>query len=151
MSNIIEPALLTAFLILLSVCGGRQSFLDRTIKGPTTLTPEWTEIVVTPPLQPERDEHDIVLYLEEPFGRDLQAKGVRLPDGSVITPDIQLIDSDGKTYDLTYVGHRGPQLVRFTLRGRLDNREYQKVRIRSEKPVKCKEIIWSNWNWKDIQ
>lgn len=151
MSNLILAAGCAAFLILMNVCAGRETFIDRTIKGPTTLNSEWLEIAVSPPLRPERDEHDIVLYLEEPFGRDLQAKGVRLPDGSVITPEIQVIDLEGKAYDLRFVGMRGPQLIRFTLRGQLDGRQYAKVRIRSEKPIRCKEIFWSNWNWKDIQ
>ncbi len=48
-----------AFLILHNVCGGRQTFFDRTIKGPTTLTSEWMEIFADPPLKPEREEHEI--------------------------------------------------------------------------------------------
>jgi hypothetical protein len=151
MSSLIAVSACTAFLILLTVCQRRETFFDRTIKGPTTLSSEWMEISVDPPLKPDREEHDIVLYLEEPFGRDLETKGVRLPDGSVITPEIQLIDQDGKSYDLKYYGKRGPQLIEFTLRGQLDGKVYPKVRVRSEKPITCKAILWSNWNWKDIQ
>jgi hypothetical protein len=151
MSSLIAVAGCAVFLILLSVCQGRQTFFDRTIKERTTLTSEWLEISADPPLKPEQEEHEIALYLEEPFGRDLEAKGVRLADGSVITPEIQLIDQDGKSYDLKYYGKRGPQLIEFTLRGQLDGKIYPKVRIRSEKPITCKAILWSNWNLKDIQ
>jgi hypothetical protein len=138
-------------LLLLNVCGGEERFLDRKIKGPITITSEWTEIKLNPPLKPEREEHDVVLYLAEPYTGDLlHAGGVNLPDGSVVMPEVQIVDTEGNIYTLKATGFRGKELMRFTLRGQLDNREYRSVRIRSAKPINCKEIIWSNWNWKDI-
>ena len=37
-------------LASLLICGGRPRFLDRTIRGDTTLTQEWTEITLETPL-----------------------------------------------------------------------------------------------------
>jgi hypothetical protein len=126
----------------LAVCGDRGRFIDRTIKGETTLTPEWMQINLDKPLKPERDVQVIMLYLEEPYIGDFEAKAVRLPDGTLVQPEVQLLDTAGKTYALKYYGFFGRQLILFTLSDQLMGREYSTVRVRSDKPIRCKEIVW---------
>jgi hypothetical protein len=139
-----------ALLGSLVVCGGGQRFLDRNIKGETTLTPEWTEITLETPLKPERDVQAVMLYLEEPYAADLEVNGVRLPSGELVEPEVQLIDKAGNTYKLKYYGLFGRQLVIFTLRDQLVGREYTTVRVRSEKPIRCREIFWRCYYTRDI-
>jgi hypothetical protein len=139
-------------VILLAAIGlyqQRSPFLDREIKGSVTLSSEWIEIIPEQPLKPEREQQEIVLHLEEPFVGDFEAKGVRLPNGSIIQPEVQLVDVAGNIHILKYYGFRGRKLIRFTLKGQLNGREYRSVRVRSEQPIRCKGIIWSCFYWKD--
>ena len=137
-------------LVSLEVCGGRQRFLDRTIKGDTTLTQQWTEIVLKTPLKPERDVQAVMLYLAEPYEADLEMNGVRLPDGLFVKPEVQLVDMAGNTYTLEYYGLFGRKLIIFTLRDQLIGREYRMVRVRSEKSIRLKEIFWRCYYTRDI-
>ena len=89
-------------LVVLTVCGRRDRIVYQTIKGDTTLTAEWTEITPEKPLQPERQQQEIVPYLAEPFSGDFEAEGVRVPDGSIAHPEVELVDTNGRTYDLKY-------------------------------------------------
>lgn len=139
-----------AVLASLTICGGRERFLDRTIKGETTLTPEWTEIALETPLKPARDVQVIMLYLEEPFVGDFEAKAVRLPDGALVEPEVQLLDKAGNTYALKYYGFFGRKLIMFTLPDQLTGRDYGTVRVRSNKTIRCKEIIWRCFYWREI-
>ena len=91
-----------------------------------------------------------MLYLEKPFVGDFIARGIRLPDGSLTIPEIQLIDSDGNAHKLEYSGFRGDELIRFALPEQSTIKEYRGIRIRSDKPINCKEIIWSCFNLKDV-
>lgn len=134
----------------LSICGGGDRFLDRTIKGETTLAPEWTEITLETPLKPERDVQAIVLYLQEPYVGDFEAKSVRLPDGALAQPEVELVDMAANTYSLKYYGFFGRKLILFTLRDQLIGREYRTVRIRSEKPIQLKEVFWRCYYTRDI-
>lgn len=137
-------------LASLLICGGRQRFLDRTIRGDTTLTQEWIEITLETPLKPECDVQAVMLYLAQPYEADLEMDGVRLPDGSLVKPEVQLVDTAGNTYSLKYYGLFGRQLVIFTLRDQLMGREYRNVRIRSDKPIHCRKIFWRCYYTRDI-
>lgn len=134
----------------LTLCGDQRRFIDRTIKGDTTLTPEWIEITLDKPLKPERDVQVIMLYLEEPYVGDFEAKAVRLPDGTLVQPEVQLIDTAGRTYSLKFWGFFGRKLILFTLSGELMGREYSSVRVRSDKSFRSKEIIWRCFYWREI-
>ncbi|SRR6266478_3794943 len=150
MHHIFGMMICVGLLVVLTVCGRRDRIIDQTIRHDVTLASEWTEITPEKPLKPERQQQEIVLYLAEPFSGDFEAKGVRLPDGSIVHPEIQLVDASGRIYDLKYYGFRGHELIRFTLKDQLNGKEFRTVRIRSEKPIHCKEVIWSYFDWKDV-
>lgn len=137
-------------LLSLTICGGRERFLDRTIKEDTTLTPGWAELTLETPLKPERDVQAVMLHLEEPYEADLELNGVRMPDGSLVKPEVQLVDTAGNTYSLKYYGLFGRKLIIFTLRDQLIGREYRTVRVRSDKPIRCKKIFWRCYYTRDI-
>ena len=138
-------------LIATGLYQGRRSFDDREIKGPITLSSEWIEITPDKPLKPEREYQQIVLSLSEPFLGDFEAKGVRLLDGSIITPQVQLVDQNGDTFDLKYGGFRGRMNIYYSNFDQLPkDREYRTVRIRSEKPINCKRILWSCYYQRDL-
>jgi hypothetical protein len=140
----------TVLISSLTVCGDQRRFLNRTIKGNTTLTPEWIEITLDKPLKPSRDIQVVMLYLDEPYVGDFESNAVRLPDGTLVQPEVQFVDTAGKTYPLKPYGFFGRKLIMFTLKDQLMGRDYRAVRVRSDKPIQCKEIIWRCFYWREI-
>lgn len=141
-------------LILLGVIGFylfRSPFLDREIKGQVTISSYWLEITPDKPLKPERDVEEVELSLEPPFIGDFESHKVRLPDGSLVLPEVQLIDQNGNTFNMKYRGFNGRMNIYFSNFDELPkDREYRTVRIRSEKPINCKKIYWSCYYTGDI-
>ena len=127
----------------------RSPFTDHTIASVTTISTEWLEITPEKPLKPEKDEQQVGLYLEGPFSSPLDAPdGVRVADASVVTPEVELVDTEGNVIRLEWSGTRGTRILSFGLLKKLGGREYRTVRIRADKPIKCKEILWTNIEWK---
>lgn len=135
-----------------ALCQRHSPFLDLELKGDVTLSPEWTEITPDKPLKPTREFQQVVLGLSEPYVGDFLAKGVRVPDGSIVTPQVQLVDEKGNVFDLKYGGFRGRMNIYFSNFDQLPkDRNYRTVRIRSEKPIHCNKIYWSSYYGKDIE
>jgi hypothetical protein len=109
---------------------------------------EWIDITPQKPLTAKKDCNEIFLsidgYLynhEKPFDQ------IKMPDGTVVKPEIQMVDQDGIAYPMTFgcrvgnsLGFRG---VPSTKRDRsVRNRVYMKVGIRSDKPVTLSKVSW---------
>lgn len=138
-------------LLAMGIFQHHRPFLDREIMKDVTLTSEWLEITLEQSLKPEREVQMIALKLEDPYIADLEREGVSIPDGSLILPDVQLVDQYGNVFDLKYGGLRGRKIIYFSNFNQLPkDRNYRTVRIRSEKPISCEKILWSCFNWKDI-
>jgi hypothetical protein len=122
------------------------------ISGPMTIGEEWVELHPESPLKAEKDSQMIYLDLEPPFQNDLYGdghgpnagKGILMPDGEVINPQIEVTDQFGNTFSLVFSGAIG-------LKPTYDlpypnkwprDREYMTVRIRSPRPIKCRAIYW---------
>jgi hypothetical protein len=124
--------------------------VNRVIGENVAISHEWLEITPAVPLRPSKQNQYITLDIEG-AKRSVNSDGstgyeikdwskVELLDGTLITPEIQLVDEYGESYSLRasmddYAG-KG-----FTARLPSD-RVYRVVRIRSDKPMNCKKIIW---------
>jgi hypothetical protein len=64
------------------------------------------------------------------------------PDGAQFVPEVQVIDTTGNTINLKLNMAAGTHMALYTLPMEVQNREFSSVRIRSDKSVKCKKIIW---------
>ena len=124
-------------------------YLDRTISGPVTITQEWTEIVPNEPLKAERQIQYLTLDVAEPFEPDYDSWGLRLPDGAIVVPEVQLIDQNGNIYKLTSpaLDNKG---IGLRLRDLPKDRVYRAVRIRADKPIKVSRIYWHCYNQRDV-
>lgn len=125
--------------------------LDREISGAVTITAEWLEIRPEDPLRPEREIHQVVLDVEKPVTAQTNSWGLVLPDGSVVTPEVQLIDESSNVYSLTEPSFNtnsstGLTLRGFSLRNLPKDRLYTKVRVRSSKPIRVSRILWRSYN-----
>lgn len=143
---------IVALSIIFGVYQQRSPMLDREIKGAITISSDWIEITPDKPLKPTRDVQMITIALEPPFQGEFEAKAIRTPDGSLVQPQVQLVDQNGNTFELNYGGFRGRMAMDFSNFDKLPkDREYKTVRIRSDKPINCKKILWSCYNWKDLK
>jgi len=131
------------------------------ISSPLTIGDEWVELHPKSPLKAEKTFQWVALDLEPPFKEDLynegrgpnSGKGILMPDGEVINPEIEAIDQYGNAFNLGYRGAReGDPIYGYNRPDELPrDREYKTVRIRSSRPIKCKAIYWfceSSKDWK---
>ena len=130
--------------------GPLPNFTDRDIAGATTITSEWLEIKPDPALKASSKMSLVILELEGDYAPDFGSQKLRYPDGTLGVPDVQLIDEQGNVFPLHFlmVHHRdrsGSNAIGGAGFGASDlpgDRSYSKLRIRSDKTMKCSKIIW---------
>ena len=140
----------------------RESRLVK-ISEAASIEDQWTEFRPSPPLRIEKDWGTILLDLEPPFKDDFyiggqgpeKGKGILMPGGEVINPEIELTDEYNNTFHLVWEGSRrvvasngspiyGPS------KGELPrDREYTTIRMRSNIVLKCRAIYWLDESGKD--
>lgn len=130
------------------------------LSGAVTLGDQWVEFRPKSPLKADKTFQWVLLDLEDPFKVDfygegkgpLKGKGILMPEGDVINPDVEVVDENGNTFTLVYGGSKGGPIYGHPYPGELPrDREYKSVRIRSPRPIKCKAIYWfcdSSKDWK---
>jgi hypothetical protein len=141
--------LLVALLVYRRM-GPLPTLTDRDITGSTAITSQWLEIGPTPALKPSGKTSLVILELEGDYTPDFQAQKLRFPDGALSMPEVQLVDQQGNVFPLHFlmVHHRdrtGSDIMGGAGFGAPDlptDRSYAKVKLRSDKPMKCSKIIW---------
>lgn len=130
-------------------------YLDQPLAGPTTITAEWLEITPKSPLRISRQRHLLSLDLDKSIRTGTRDAGLKLPDDSIVRPQVELISDDGKTYELNkpslFDSKTRGTLAYFTSYDLTDDKTYVKVRIRSDKPFRCNRIFWRNYNLWDAE
>ena len=137
-------------LLLYRRMGPLPTLTDRDIAGATAITSQWVEIELNPALQTSGKKSLVILKLEGDYTPDFQAQMLRFPDGSLGMPEVQLVDQQENVFPLHFlmVHHRdrtGSNVMGGAGFGAPDlpsDRSYGKVRVRSDKPIKCLKIIW---------
>lgn len=120
------------------------------------LNQNWSEIVLTPPIEATAKIHVVALKLQNVKGwADENKQKLRLADGSELKIEIELIDETGGSTVLFPNGFG--EYVEFGKRA--VNREkpeesyfqtgqkFNKIRLRSDKPVRAEEIIWKEFEF----
>jgi hypothetical protein len=154
-------AALFCSISLLMQTSCRQDSYRVTLSGPLTISDEWTELHPEPALKADKTFQWVELDLEPPLRSDFygegkgpeKKKGILTSDGTVMNPEIEVIDQYGNRFPLVYSGSSGLAPVygvQYPSKLPTD-REYKLVRIRSTQPIKCKSIRWyceSSKDWK---
>lgn len=124
-------------------------YLDQEISGPTTISSEWREIVPRQPIRVERQIQYMTLDVADPFEPVYDKWSLRLGDGSVVKPEVQLVDENGNVYNLTSpaLDNKG---IAFRNSDLPKDRVYRSVRIRSDKPIRLTRIYWRCYNQWDV-
>src|SRR5437762_3082691 len=109
---------------------------------------KWAEFSTVKPSHPSGSMQYIFLripgYKFDAFGEKFN---LTLPDGTIVDPDIQVIDETSAIYD-TEDGHRAGNLIGFSIKRGINGKPVPrdprrvKVQIRSEKPFECSAIGW---------
>ena len=137
-------------LLLYKRMGPLPTLTDRDIAGDTAITSQWLEIKPKPVLKPSSKISLVILELEGDYMPDFQSQMLRFPDGTLGMPDVQLVDEQGNVFSLHFlmVHHRdrtGSPVIGGAGFGAPElpaDRSYAKVRLRSDKPLKCSKVIW---------
>jgi hypothetical protein len=90
--------LLFVAIILYRRMGPLPTVTDRNIAGPTVVTSQWLEIKPNFVLTPVGKTPLVILELEGNYTPDLQNQKLRFPDGTLGTPEVQLVDGQGKVF-----------------------------------------------------
>jgi len=132
------------------------------ISGPVELSDQWIELQPKPYLKADKDSENVVLELEPPYKADFYGegkgsnagKGILMPDGEVVNPEIQVIDQRGNVFNLVNSGSRRTFWPAYDLPYPNEwprDREYKAVRIRSRRGIKCKAIYWFSESSRDLE
>jgi hypothetical protein len=152
---------LCAWLIMILPSCIRDSYEVR-VSGPTTIGDQWIELQPETSLKADKDSQMVVLDLELPFKYDFYkegkepnaGKGILMPDGEVINPEIEVIDQYGNSFKLIWRGGRKTFSPVYSLpypNKFPRDREYKTMKIRSPRPIKCKAIYWFCESNKDLK
>ena len=78
---------------------------DRTLGRNLSVTNEWTEINIDPPVKPAY-RHQAIYLRPVNFKVDRNVRGfeIRLPDGTVVEPEVDLYDEQGNMFQLHKTG-----------------------------------------------
>jgi hypothetical protein len=153
------PALASVLVVLLILSGAyyifqtRSPYIDRKIAGPTTISNEWVEITPNKTLEPKGDYQEIGLRLAVPYVvpiGDKPSAGVKMPDGSKVVPEVEIVDVDGNKFTLKISGSRGDNVLEYRLRGDQVGRKYRTVRIRAEREIQLTSVYWTGFVIKNM-
>ncbi len=120
------------------------------------LASEWKEIDIQDLVKIEKEINYISILLEPPYKAITEGgrRGIKVPGGEIINPEIKIIDEDGKEYLLTYGGSRYSgydEYANYRYQTNLPtNTKYKKVLVRSNIPIKAQKIIWISYNARDL-
>ncbi len=137
----------------------RNPYIDRELSGKVTLTKEWLELSPQEPLQVERDTQEVAFFPDPPIKMVDDPTGKRsliTADGRDATIEVELIDSNGVTYQSRPGYSQSMTGNLYVTRHSLDFKNlpkdvtYTKVRIRSSTEYPVKKILWRCYNWSDI-
>ena len=124
-------------------------FFDQEISGPLLVSKNWLEITPKESLRPERQINDVVVDVQDDFEPDYDASGLRQPDGSVVTMQVELVDENGGIHRLTSsaIYQHGLSL---SLEALPTDQTYRTVRIRATGPLRVRRIFWHCYNTWDV-
>lgn len=147
MSTLI-PCLFGVFLLGSFLSGLLQRpnpFIDRKVAGQQILGPDWLEIKVDKLLKPVGDRQEIGLYLADPFRIDLLDPliGVRVADGTMVMPEVELVTPDGHTMTMRLSGSRGEETLTYRSKDQSVKQDYDRIRIRAAQEVRLEAIYWT--------
>lgn len=131
---------------------GRKLYHDTTLVEETPIGSQWIEIDVHGRSLIVRDNQMLGIVLKEPAVIDIESGGLRIENGRVFNPTIQLVTVDNRVYDMIFRGARGVKIAnyKFSIKPP-DGESFTKVRIQSSNAIEAEKIIWTTYNIADMK
>lgn len=126
-------------------------YIDRQVAEQQLLGPEWIEIKPDQPLKPVGDYQMIGLTLAPPLEMDLlEPLGVRVSNGSLVVPEVELLTADGITMQTRCSGSRGKTTLTYSLPDESAKQDYNRIRIRADEEVRLSAVYWTGFVIKNM-
>jgi len=147
-------SVLLLFILFIASVWLITSWNDKTLAKNLAVTSEWAEINIQPPVKPVNRFQAIYLRPVN-FKVDREAKNfdIKLSDGKVVEPEIEIYDEFGNVFQLHKSGFAmsWKDDVEFTPGNNTytelpTNRTYTRIRIRSDLPFGYERIKWIDYN-----
>lgn len=138
-------------------------YINSIVASSVPITNEWTELSPEHPMKVVRDFQSVELEIKGAYIKTDHSEdsGLYLPDGTYISPEVRIQDSEGNWRELkggSYAASpRGAQTDVFevSLAGfQLEEYKlpkdttFRSISIRSDEPFTCEKVIWRNYNMK---
>jgi len=134
-------------------------YTDKVLVSDFTINDEWQDLEFNKPLIVEKENQFISIVLEPPFEAEITKKGIKMPSGEITQPEIKLIDLYDREYNLALLssrgGERGNNIANYGYKNGYKvfpfGSKFKKIKIRSDKEVDTKQILWSGYNATDLK
>ena len=133
----------------------KSKSVNQVVATDVLVSSEWTEITPSSSMKVNRQIQSVVFIIDS-YRHNVYDKiwQIKLPDGTVVKPEVQIFDEYGNVYDL-HDGGRSNNDINFKPENDTEryttfpeDRNYTKIRIRSDKPFQVSKVIWRNRNLK---
>lgn len=122
----------------------RSPAVHQELAGEQLLTSDWIEIKLDKPLPRLGDYHEIGLALMEPFKVDLLGPlVVRVSNGLLVSPEVEMVTSDGLHVKLTCTGTIGEEFMTYRLRNDSIKEHCVGIRLRADYEIPLAGVYWT--------
>jgi hypothetical protein len=149
--QIFKAVLFLGLLLAISLTSSCQRMNTAVIKSePTLVSSEWSIIPIAHSVTAKWDVQMIYVNIDTKHEISEKPLGIRLDDGSVVTPEIELVRNTGKAEPFRFVGFSNSDLM-YENEGIATGSIFSEIRIRSSKPLICSKIEWVSYMPQDTK
>lgn len=128
---------------------------DTTLVKDFVITDQWQEIEVKDVLPPlSQDRNSIHIAVPASFETFDFRRGIVAPDGTVIDPEVEAIDTDGNSYFFKRTAARRTSDYEMAVYNPYPEPkkgiQIERIRIRSSHELRVPVILWSSYDIKDL-
>ena len=144
--------LITVFIALLvGLISACQRITFGVIRDqPIALSSNWLSVSLSRPVTAKWDVQAIYVGVGSKHQSSTDPLGIRLEDGSIVKPEIELVTKTGEVQPFRFVGFSNADLV-FENDHIARGSSFAELRIRSPKPVVCSRISWISYMPQDTK
>jgi len=122
----------------------------RPIAKNISVSQEWTELHLDHPLTFKHRDQSLKLQIKDfSHERGSRTREIRLPNGTVINPEIEIVPDSGNAVKMQHTGFTYKYFDAIDFRPSdsvQTNARYSVIRIRSDVPFYCEGIYWVDYN-----
>lgn len=120
---------------------------------PVTVAGDWVTVKLPQPLVATAQwEQELLATVSSRYEESTQGQfGMKMPDGSVIWPEVQVENDEGVWLPLTGRGFYGRDLSFTDRTFSGDGKRYVSVRLRSPKAITVAQLVWNSYDPREVK